>query len=764
MPAPCPHPAQNIEKSADEKIPDVAELEKMYSEAESADRDVFAEMRSNILIMNGQHYRKTIGRGIERNLKDLNVKKSKRVRLVKNHTQKAINDAKDVVASMVPGVMPYPAVEGETRHQKAAELAHKVWKCGREKNQWDDFREESIDNFFEIGEVCSLIYFDPLKGGLRSFHQKVEETADGPKPVFYDPEGNKTFEIGRAIYETQQAEVNGQLVEQRVQAGFEDFEPCPDGARPEFYGQLVIERVPAFDVLRPKSARNMKEAPWLMVRKMIENDYLKGLITASGDLSEEEKEKQFDKIKEGGGSTFKIFNAGNGSFEETENQTLLKQIFYRQSPKYPKGYYQIWTEFGIIFEDSIPFGEFGEAAYPVKWEGFDRFETSARGFSPIKRVRPAQLEVNRCASKITEHQLTVGDDKVILAKGAKFDKGVDQPGIRVFTTTGQPTVVAGRSGEQFVGYLEHNISEIYRLLSVEENKNPSAQTFDMKAELFKMQRQKLRFSKPSGKLERYFKSICETYLFLEQKYMNEERFTRVVGSMDSVDFKFFNEIDRLDYEIKIEEVSGDLETQMGKTMELETIIQYAGIDLDEQTKVALLSQFPILNRQQAFKHLLIHHKNIESDILTLERGTPVPARKMDNHELVLQYLTNRMAQKDFYNLNPEIQKLFEQKYQEHEMILEKQVENLREANAGLIPTGGSLVRCDVYVNDDPANPQKTSRLELPMEALQWLEQKLSDQGLVQERLQQIGDMQTQINILGGGGNVPPATPQPPINA
>lgn len=728
---------------------DLGCLEKYYTEGESCDSDVFAEMRSNILIMSGQHYQKTVGRNLSRGLRDLGVERDKRIRLVKNHTQKAINDAKDVVMSQVPGVLPFPAVEGELKHQKAAEIARQVLNHGRECNNWDDFREKSIDHFFEMGEVCSKIYFNPLKGGLKAFKQRVDLVDGVETPVYRDSLGNLTY----------QKSVMGPMGEI-----IGENEPEPDETKPEFYGQTVWEQFAPVDLLRPKGSKDIKTAPWLIYRKMIDNDILKGLINRSSILDEDQKKKAIEKISSNSGSTYRVFNVGMGGYEESENQSLLKEIYFRQSPKYPKGYFVIWTEYGKLFEGPIPFGEFGEIAYPIKWEGHDRFEGSARGFSPIKRVRPAQLEVNRCASKITEHQLTVGDDKVILNKGAKFERGADKPGIRVYYATGTAQVIAGRSGEQFVSYLEHNISEIYRLVNVDENKNPVAQAFDPKAELFKSQRQKIRFSKPCGKIERYFKSVAETYLFLEQKYMDEDRFKMAVGSSEAVNFEEFSSLDRLDYKVKIEEVSGDLETMMGKTMELETILQYAGKSLNEQTQLSLLMQFPILNRQNAFKHLTVQYKNIESDILQMERGKYVPARRFDDHKLVLQMLTQRMAQKDFMTLDPEVQEVFEAKYQEHEAVLKKQTDDLREANAGMIPTGGALVRCDVYENTDPMDPTKTSRMQFPDESLKWLKMQMDKQGLAQERLAEIADMQTQINILQGTGTEPaPLIPQNPMN-
>jgi hypothetical protein len=722
----------------DSKELEIGKLESYYSEGETCDSDVFAEMRSNILIMNGKHYERTIGRGLSRNLREFNVRDSKRIRLVKNHTQKAINDLKDTLASMVPDVIPYPVNEAELRHQKAAEIARQVLRCGKEKNSWHDFVERSLDNFMELGEVACKIYWHPLKGGIKGFKQKVEMMGDQSFPVFKAPDGSPTlepFSIGPM----------GEQIE---------HEPMPDETKAEFYGQTVIERIPAFDLLRCKAAKDMNESPWLIYRKMISNDVLKGLIQRADKMSDDEKAEAIDKLKGSGNTTFKVFNSGSGSFEEKEGHSLVKEIYFRQSPKYPKGYFVIWTDYGKLFEGTIPFGEFGEVSYPIKWEGNERFESSARGFSPIKRVRPSQIEVNRCASKITEHQLTIGDDKIILNKGSKFERGVDQPGIRTYFTTGQAQVVPGRAGEQFVNYLEHNISEIYRLLNIPENRNPTAQAFDPKAEIYKMQRQKIIFTKPAGKFERYLKSVASTYLFLEQKYMDQERFVNLLGLENAQLFEEFQNIQRLDYMMKLEEVSGDLESQMGKVIELETILQYAGKDLDDQTLKSLLSQFPILNKHRAFKHITIDMQNIENDILALERGQYVPAGRYDNHEMYIKMLVERMKQKDFTLLDPQVQEMFEAKKAEHEQVLQQASDALRDANAGMIPSGGALVRCDVYRPSDPSDPSKVRRLQLPQDALEWLEQRLNDQGLAQERLAEIADMQTQAEIIAGDPSAP----------
>ena len=698
---------------------DIGKLNKLYSESDTCDNDVFAEMRSNLLLMSGKHYTK-IERGLTRNLTRAGAAKNKRLRLVKNHTAKGISDVKDILASMSPGVMPYPRQKHERTHQRSAELAKAVWEDGKEKNDWAEFKDKTVDNFVEIGECCSKIYFNPIKGGLKGFSQRVELVNGEPTPLFID--------------------ANGELTPSPVDMLGNPHRMAQDKEKPIFRGQVVIERFAPFDLLRAKSAKSMKSSPYLIYRKMIEIGELKALVR-SAKMSDEEKEEKLRMVTESGETTYNVFNGNSGSFEEAEGQVMLREYFFRQCPEYPKGYFYITVEGGVLFSGEIPFGEFGEIAFPIKWAGHDQFETSARGFSPIKRIRPAQVEVNRCASSISETQISVGWDKIVTQGGGKLERGMDMPGIRHYRVNGgQPTIIPGRSGDQFTGYLEHNISEIYRLLKIPENENPLAQAFDPKAELFKKQSQKVRFTKPSGKIEQYYKEVCETYLFLTQKYLSEEDLANILGPKDSVDLREFKDISRLDYRVKLEEVSGDVETMLGKSIELETILQYAGKSLDPETLKALLQQFPVLNKSSAFEDFTLDRENLESDILALERGEYRPAEPDDNHEYYIGKLTNRIKAKDFMDLSPEIQQAFLQKREEHRKALSKQQEEILRAQKGFIPSDGPLVKVDYYVAPDPSKPDSTERAVVPSNAVEWLLSQLKQQGMAQQRMQEVMNM------------------------
>lgn len=699
----------------------IEKLNKLAAESEACDQDVVAEMKSNTLLISGQHY-KRISKGLSRNLSDRGVDKSKRLRLIKNHTAKGVSDIKDILASMTPGVIPYPQNEHEASHSKAAELAKVIWDDGRQKNRFDDQIESFRNSFVTLGEVASKVYFDPTGGGLKGFEQATNEFG---QPLFKDQAGQVTIEPKAKLLD----QMTGMTIDGP------DHELVPDEARPVFRPLIRISKIAPYDLRRPKNSISMKDAPYLIELRMESCDDLKARVKAAKGLTDEEKEERCSWITDGGKTPTKIFDGTTGSFQDSEGQCLVREFYFRQSPKFPKGHYFITVDKGILFSDPLPFGEEGEIAYPIKWEPYEFYEGSARGFSPIKKIRPCQAEINRCASSISETQLLMGSDKVVLQKGAKFSPGVTLPGMRAYHTTGEAQIVPGRSGDQYTGYLEYNVEELYRLLNIPENSNPTSQSFDPKAELFKKQSQKARFTEAAGRFARFLRSNCESYLFFAQKYADELELQKVVGNSLAVDIAEFQNIDRITFKVKLLEVGDDLESAMAKTLELDTILQYAGKDLDKDTLKMILTQYPVINKTQAFKHLNMDIKNIESDILALDRGEYRPAQKYDDHPTFIKHFSAHMRERGFQLLPEQVKGMYQKRIQEHETFVAQQAEEIKRAQSAFIPSGGALVKTDFYVNPDPTNPAKAQRAMFPTEALEWLRKQLEAQGSTQAMMQ-----------------------------
>lgn len=723
----------------------IEKLNRLYTDAESCDKDIFAEMRSNVLLESGLHYKK-VSRGLDRNLRSLNVDKTKRLRLIKNHTAKGISDIKDIFASCTPSFIPYPANENEASDTKIAELAKTVLEDIKKQNNFDDLIDQFRDSYIVLGEVCSKVFLDPNGGTFKGYQQAVNELGE---PMYLDPNGEPTTEPG--IID----EITGQVIQ--------PFELMPDKTRPIFNGKITIEKFEPYNLLRPKGAKNIKSAKYLIYRKMVEIEDAKAIIRNS-DMDDNEKEEKLKWIEEAGETTYKIFDSSNGTFKDSEDQVMFKEYYFRQSPEFPKGYFFITVDKGILFEGELPFGEYGEEAYPIKYESYDTYDGTVRGFSPIKKIRPNQLEINRCASSISETQLLHGRDKVIVNNAGKFSRGATHPGLDVYHVNGpgSVTVSQGKSGDQYLGYLEFNIAELYNLLKIPENNNATSQNFDPKAELFKNIKQKSRFTLPMSKFSRFLKSNINTALFLAQKYADQIEIESILGKTQGMDANEFKQLDSICKSVTLKEVVDDLDSAMAKTLELDTILQYAGKDLDEDTLGTILSQYPVLNKTQAFKHINLDLKNVQSDILALDRGEYRPANKYDRHEVYIKHLSSRMKEKSFMLLPQEIQGMYEQKIKEHEEFIAMIAQEQQRAQAGFIPSGGALVKTDYYINPDPSNPAKAMRAMYPTEALAWLDKKLKEQGTTQELMNSLGggigmDVAQMLNNQTGNQ---PMEPQP----
>ena len=72
------------------KKPDIGALNALYFDGDSADQDVFAEMRSNVLLVSGEHYTKRSANFYRRIRDSKELSQEQKLRLVKNHTKKHV--------------------------------------------------------------------------------------------------------------------------------------------------------------------------------------------------------------------------------------------------------------------------------------------------------------------------------------------------------------------------------------------------------------------------------------------------------------------------------------------------------------------------------------------------------------------------------------------------------------------------------------------------------------------------------------------------
>jgi hypothetical protein len=692
------------------------ELNTLYVEGESSDSPQFAEMRSNILMHEGSHYKKVQDRLLER-LKDSRSAEAVKLKLVKNHIQVITKTYISNIISAAPGVKVLPFNENELQDKKDAELSQAVWEDCETSQNTDEKIDKWAHSFVVVGEMAAKIYWDPCKGSLKGYQQKTNETGD---PLYDHPELGEVpvphDEMGQPLAPTKS-----------------DI--------PVFEGELTICPLHPFNLIRAKQAETMEESPFLCERKMLSMSEAKSLIE-NANFTPEEKEEKLKFIKETGKGTFKIFDGSSGTYQDSKDQVLIREYYFRPCYKYPEGYFYITTETGILFEGPLPFGLF-----PILTSGFDDVPTSPRSKSIIKALRAPQAEINRMASMRAITQITLGDDKVITTLGGKLQKGSRWDGIREFTSNAGANsiqVLPGRSGDQFASSLAEEVGEIYKLANLEYEMAEKTMQ-DPFAMLYSSLSQRKKYGMYVKKFERFLCEVAKLYLRLAKRYFDDQRLVRAIGKRAAINIAEFKNIKDDGFNIKLKPMSNDIESMMGRSMQIQQILQYVGKDLPKHTIGQLIKDLPFLSSESATTDLTLDIENIESDILALDRGEYRPAEPDDDHELYISKLTNRKKQSDFALLAPQIKQMYEQKLQEHRDFSTKQAQDLKALESEFIPTGGALVTCSVHA-PDPSNPGQTRQLRIPYEALMDLVNKLEAQGTGQDQLQQV-DQNNQIEIL-----------------
>ena len=96
-----------------------SQLDQLYTEADQIDSKTFTEMRSNILLVTGNHYTKKGSKFWDRVRNNKGLSESQKLLLTKNHTQKIIKDIVSKVLSHAPNTVITPANMDEMQDQKA---------------------------------------------------------------------------------------------------------------------------------------------------------------------------------------------------------------------------------------------------------------------------------------------------------------------------------------------------------------------------------------------------------------------------------------------------------------------------------------------------------------------------------------------------------------------------------------------------------------------------------------------------------------------
>lgn len=659
------------------KIESAKDLDKLYTESEEVDKEDFAKMRSGLLMIAGDHYSKKNNQ-MQRLRQAADLTEQARIRLTSNHLGLILRRTSNMIVTAAPSVAIGPKHKKELSDQKSAELHQAIWNDIKERNEYSQLVQQWADDYTGIGEVWAKIYWDESAGPIVGYEQLMAE--DG-QPV--------VDEMGQ---------------------------PVPNDARPVHQGQLKFEEVFAFNVLRDPSCQNVKESPYYCIRKSVKVDRLKALFPDHAD-----------RLNSSNETPFMVFDASSGYRRNNKNEMLVKEWYFKPCPEYPTGYYFIAVSGTILDKGELP-----EGVFPVICERYENIQTKCRGISAVEPLRHPQMELNRAISKIAETQITIGDDKLVLQNGAKVSAGATLPGIRAITVSGPaPTILPGRAGDQYVGYAESKISEMYQLANIEEDE-PDA-NMEPHTLLYRAASQKKRFVRYIKPFESFLKRVCQTALKMAKYYMPDDMVVYAVGRNEQVNIAEFKNMTDQSLQIVVEPQMDDVETKFGRTIMIQHALQYVGSNMDQEMIGKLIKQLPYANSDEIFSGLTINEDMAQNDLLALDRGEMPIITETQPHEFLVNKATIRMNQSDFMLLPQSTQLAYQEYIAAHLDIVNQQKEATLRAQSGFIPDGGAMIGVDYFIQD-PNNPDRTRRARFPYQAIEWLFNKLQDQGTFKNQL------------------------------
>jgi hypothetical protein len=219
------------------------ELNQQYKDAESCDDEIFSEMRSNLLLVSGNHYSKKTSSFFSKIRNTQRLNETQKLRLTKNHLHKITRHYIQAITSKVPGVIPMAQNELDMQDKKSADLNLAVWKDMTHRYQLKETFNNFIQNFVELGEMCAFIFWNPNEGEIKGYDPVMDEAG---QPVVDPMTGEMQQDLSSPIYT----------------GGFE------------------FRNIPGFNLLRAPQAKSMKKSPYHIIREMVDKNEL---IAAYGE-------------------------------------------------------------------------------------------------------------------------------------------------------------------------------------------------------------------------------------------------------------------------------------------------------------------------------------------------------------------------------------------------------------------------------------------------------------------------------------------------
>lgn len=706
---------------------DSAYLEEVYKKSKSAYSRFYNESKTNVLIYGSDHYAKAsdnLKRTVERAFKTT-LSEEERKKLTLNFVQVVIDRKVNKVVSMAPGCMATPYKSDDIHQVKDAKLSDSTLRSIKQANGWNEISSNAVYDYFIIGEVWANSYFDFDKGDIIGYDMK---DLSGLPPE-----------------ERYEMTPDGQFVEKQIE----------DPNKPIFSGEVCIELLNGYDVFIEEGVDRIQDSAFVGLEKLVHKNTLKYMIMSDPRIKDK---KKFINLLKGADDNdeFSIFDRKKGISGDNKDLVLLKYFYFRVSPRFPNGKIFIKLKNEIIWSLDLQKDINGKPIFPISVRRCKRLPGNPRGFSPIRAGRSPQNEINRCVSKIAEHQVTLGDDKIVTAFSEGLSEGEKLLGIRhIKAGKGFETFkhIPGRTGEQYLPFLEFNVKHLFAVMEEDYTDVNEGGQSDIKATLYKNLRQKMKYVLHAKDIEEFFIEISHKALELAKSYYPDKKIIQSAGTCEAINIQEFKALGPMDYNIKIEPVSDDLESMFAKYLTLTEHLQYAAKELGPDKIGYVLKEFPFIDGDAIYGKTLIDSKEADNIILALDRGEMPPVSMYDNNEEIVKQLVIRRRKGDWklkVEQDPEIEQRYQFQYEARQQILNDQLEKMREINAGGIPSDGPLVDVGYYVNEPKADGTgvKSVRAKIPVNAIKWTVEQLAKKNAYIEVIESMENNQVSIDAAG----------------
>lgn len=450
----------------------------------------------------------------------------------------------------------------------------------------------------------------------------------------------------------------------------------PASGESDYEGDLRAEIVSPFEVFPDPNAKSWDDVQWLIHARVRPLDYFKMNYPEKGHLVKEEAAWLLSIQYENRINSLNSRGPSQGGMQQQMKNSAIELIKYeKKSKQYPKGRMIIVAN-GVVLDDKeLPVGE-------LPWAKFDDVIVGGKynSESIVTHLRPIQDQYNETIRRRGEwtKRLLAGKYKAARGSGIQQESLNDESGEVLYYTpvpnapnAGSPEPMQIPIIPQYAYMEEERLNEMINYISgiseVSRGNLPSASMPAVGIQML-VEQDDTRIGVMTEQHEHAWARVGSIILKYVEKYYVMPRKFKIAGKaleytvkeLSGKDLKGNTDV----YVIRGSTIPG---SKALKRQEIMNTFQNGllGSPQDPKVQEKVLDMMEFGDVGEIWEDYGLDQSQIKRGIESLERGNPVQANELDNHQLWIQELNRYRKQEKFEQLPPEIQSLIEQTIEDH---------------------------------------------------------------------------------------------------